>query len=568
MDILDKFNSLIKLNWLTGPIFEKELRVASRRKRSYFLRVAFIFLLLIFIGYLWFFTMILPGGQSAAYIAGRMSIISRSVTCAVVWMLFITLPMLSTVMLSGSISQEVNKRTLDVLLTTPITSLQIVMGKVLSSFLQLVLLIGITLPLFSVIRVFGGVPWEHVVVFLCITLTTTCLFGAISLLYSIRNRHAYRVVVLTFATLFLIFAVVPWLVTLLAAGTNWTWLTSATALVSITNPFIALSMITESMMSSDPQGTAVYAWATHCVISTLIFVTLLLLSVWQLHKNLPNLSAGKTPGTWSIKRLFTRSTTNRHDMIQTRQKIEIKGDPIYWKEINRSEHGAILGPEARMFIVLTLVILIFIIALSSGWLLTKAFHATFVTVLAVFAFMRIAMLSARSISTEKQSRTLPILLTTPLEDAEIIRMKRNAILKKTSLYWYLIFGDVLLFTLLTVLHPFAIIGVSFAIVPSVLFLMGLGFYCGTKFKTTTGTIAATFAIPFALWFFCPCFASFSPLMMIVLSVSSDVTAGGMMFGAIMSAFAIVPAIIYAIAGMVMLNLAKTSMRKYVFNGAG
>ena len=568
MNILDKFNSLITLNWLTGPIFAKELRVASRRKRNYFLRMAFIFLLLIFIAYLWLFTMILPGGRSAGFVAGRMSIISRSVVCAVVWMLFVTLPLLATVMLSGSISQKVNKRTLDVLLTTPITPLQIVMGKAVSCFLQLLLLIGITLPLFSVIRVFGGVPWAHVVVFLWITLTTTCLFGAISLFYSVHCRNAFRVVVLTLVTGLFVFALVPGVLAWLAFYKDWSWVTAVAGFVSITNPFAALAIITESMMSSDPQGTAVFAWATHCAVITLTFMSILLLSVWRLHKNIPNMSAGKSPKGWSIKRLFGGKPLNNNDIILARKPVEITGDPIYWKEINRGEHGAMLGSKTRTAIVIGLVILIFVIALLNDWLVTKAFHAAFVTVIAVFAFLRIAILSAQSISTEKQSRTLPILLTTPLEDADILKKKRRAIFKKTSLYWYLIYGDIVLFTVLTVLHPIAIIGVSVAIVPAVLFLMGIGFYCGTRFKTTTGTMAATFAIPFVLWFFCPCFANFSPLMMIVMSITADFSAEMMMFGGIMMAMAIVPAILYAVAGIVLLTLAKSSMRKYVFNVAG
>ena len=117
--------------WLTGPIFDKELRVASRRKRYYWLRAAFIILLLILIYSAWSIETRLGSG-SAAYVSSRMSTISRGVVNVVVWLEFITLPLLAALMMSNAVSREINRRTLDVLLTTPITALQIAMGKLLS----------------------------------------------------------------------------------------------------------------------------------------------------------------------------------------------------------------------------------------------------------------------------------------------------------------------------------------------------------------------------------------------------------------------------------------------------
>ena len=172
--------------WLTGPIFDKELRVASRRKRYYLLRIAFILLLLVFIAWAWFVAMSFSGGGSAAYVSFRMSTVSRGVVCAVVWLEFITLPLLAALMMSNAISQEVNRRTLDVLLTTPITALQLAMGKLLSCLLQLAVLIGITLPLFAIIRVFGGVPWDYTLV--CLAVTVIVYLVAAYLCYRSSRR--------------------------------------------------------------------------------------------------------------------------------------------------------------------------------------------------------------------------------------------------------------------------------------------------------------------------------------------------------------------------------------------
>ena len=38
---------------LTGPLFDKELRVSSRRKRNYFLRFVYVGLLTVFVAIVW-----------------------------------------------------------------------------------------------------------------------------------------------------------------------------------------------------------------------------------------------------------------------------------------------------------------------------------------------------------------------------------------------------------------------------------------------------------------------------------------------------------------------------------
>jgi hypothetical protein len=91
MDVLDTTANLMLPAWLTGPIFDKELRVASRRKRYYWLRAAFIVLLLFLISAAWSMETSFGSG-SAAYVSVRMATVSRGVVNAVVWLEFITPP--------------------------------------------------------------------------------------------------------------------------------------------------------------------------------------------------------------------------------------------------------------------------------------------------------------------------------------------------------------------------------------------------------------------------------------------------------------------------------------------
>lgn len=67
---------------------------------------------------------------------------------------------------AGAISGERERRTLAVLLTTPLSPIAILLGKILSSSALLILLLAVSLPLYSLVFLFGGaVPQEVVAVF-------------------------------------------------------------------------------------------------------------------------------------------------------------------------------------------------------------------------------------------------------------------------------------------------------------------------------------------------------------------------------------------------------------------
>ena len=551
-----------------GPIIERELRACSRRKRYYLLRMVFIASLLLFITWTWLMSTVFTGTSgSAAFRAMRMSIVSRSVVGVIAWMVFIAMPLLATVMLSNAISREIKKRTLEILLSTPVTSLQIVMGKIVGSLLQILLLTMITLPLLAIVRVFGGVPWDYVMVSLCITLTTTCLFAAMSLYYSIRNRQSHKVIGQVLLTALLVFAMLPSLISTLNSYQSWQWLPHAVRLVETLNPFAAMAKITTSIMTSDPQGVSVFPWGRHCLIIVCLFLLILLLSTFRLRRTMLNLAAGRIPARFRIKQFFKRLRTKNKSADEA-CLLTVKGHPIIWKELRINESQRLVPGPLLQITWIGLIGTIYLCAVFFKVVTEPVFHAVFVTGLALIAFIRTATLSAMSISKEKQSRTWSILLTTPIEDADILKMKAKAILRQTSLFWMVIFADVLVFSVLIVLNPISILGVLIAAVPTVLFLIGIGLYFGMRLKSTTTAMAVTFSVPLLLWVICPCTLNFSPLALIAMSVGIGLQDESWIFTLSMTGFSLIPAIVYGVAGLVFFSLAKSSMRKYIFNVSG
>ena len=69
--ILNSLRPLLSLSWLIGPIFDKELRVSSRRRRNYVLRFIYLVFLTSVLGMVW--SQVMGYRGSALFLMSRMS---------------------------------------------------------------------------------------------------------------------------------------------------------------------------------------------------------------------------------------------------------------------------------------------------------------------------------------------------------------------------------------------------------------------------------------------------------------------------------------------------------------
>jgi len=73
--LISSFSRFINLSWLTGPIFDKELRVSSRRRRNYVLRSAYLLVLVVLVAAAWSIALLKGSGKSVAWQVSRLSLI-------------------------------------------------------------------------------------------------------------------------------------------------------------------------------------------------------------------------------------------------------------------------------------------------------------------------------------------------------------------------------------------------------------------------------------------------------------------------------------------------------------
>lgn len=162
----------------------KELRGRMRGRRAFIILTIYLLLLAGFA--LMVETLIERSyttgfGNSSALASAA---IGQGIFAAVLLLMTLQVVFLASSSTSGAISLEREKQTLELLITTPISSAAIVVGKLLSALVYVFLLIAASIPLMAVVFVYGGVAPEDVFNGYVVLLVTALGLGSFGLLCS------------------------------------------------------------------------------------------------------------------------------------------------------------------------------------------------------------------------------------------------------------------------------------------------------------------------------------------------------------------------------------------------
>ncbi|MHC4323043.1 MAG: ABC transporter permease subunit [Planctomycetota bacterium] len=508
---------ILSLSWLTGPIFDKELRVSSRRKRNYTLRMIYVILLSIFVAIVWL--SVVKSEGSSVYEKSRMALAGKTIVTTIVMFQFFATQVIAVIMLSTSISDEIYHRTLGLLMTTPISSFQIVMGKLFSKLLQLILLLAISLPLLAIVRIFGGVPWEYVLSSLCITLTAVIFAGTLSLFFSINNRRAYVVIIKTVVTLGVLYFFIPTITTVLLTprflyapifGNPVIVFPLLVAFLHL-NPLGAMSLNTAMMISpaaaamipAAPAGVSFFYWPLHCVLMLGASALLIAISVKVVRKVALRQAVGQIESVPNRTRAEKSKKLSRRSAKQQDFIRRVAGPPVLWRELRAP---MIQGAEGRNSII-GLAIAIIALLITYGTCrryLDEAFtQVGYAMMFTVIGSVFTIILSATSVTSEKETRSWPILLATSMDDWHILMGKAIGVFRRCLPIWLLMAGHIFLFVCIKYIHPIAILHIPIFLAGLVVFLTGAGLYFSAFLKRTTSAVIASFALALALWVVLP-----------------------------------------------------------------
>jgi len=527
---------------LTGPLSGKELRIASRRARSYMLRSGYILLLCVLVLSSWFSMAGVQKATTTAFGVSRAADMSAFLTSSIIRFQFAAAQLIAAMMLSLSMSDELRRGTLSTLMTTPIRSVHIVAGKLLGGLLQVGLLLAISLPVLAILRVQGGVQWSSVAAGFCITLTAAMFAAALSLFLSMRYHRPYEALSTAGVVYFVAFLVLP---AALTALTSIGVLSQSMSeiIIDLTNPFRALH---GAVPLGGTAASGSFLWSIHCV--ALSGVTLLLLGLCV--RRIRSAAAGGLPARIDTK---------------PRPLTRLYGSPLVWKDT-----GGRLLPWRRIDVAIGAVALVtcgLVVMVKSPRTGSYGFYLNYFTWgLWLLAVVRLAISVAGGITREKESGTWPLLLTTPLDSRQIVYAKAVAALRQNAI---LLLSAVavqccLLLSIVGWLNIFYMGLVIASMAITIFLIVSAGLYFGVRLRTTTVAAAATLGLYVCLNFVVG--RLLSAVLFRLLWNPIARAGGGPSIRMALLSFA--PAsgllILETVLGMLLLRRARRNVRQYVF----
>lgn len=405
-----------------NPILVRVVSGASRRVRHLWLRTIYLAALVAVV----FFSLLtsLPGqAASLTDLAKNASVTFKyASTVQLLLMCF-----LAPVFTASAITQERDAKTFNILLSTPLSSAQIVLGSLMSRLYFVIMLLLSGLPVFLITMVYGGVTARQVLESFALCAATAFITGALAIFVAMVGVGTRR----TIFSFYLVIALYLLAGYLLAQWPK-TWVDAAPANImgqqmswlAPLHPFLALEVALNEFRApaegllTGRGALARYALAhpsgvyvTWTLLTSLILVGSSIFFVRRGGK------VGEASWLGNLTARFRRAAAD-----QTRNPRAVWANPVAWREATaRAASGALI----RWTIILAGLIAFAVVyfdylggtmpaAQAPMWL------AAITAIQVALAMLIAANTAATSMTKEKESKTIEILLTTPLTPKYIL----------------------------------------------------------------------------------------------------------------------------------------------------
>lgn len=415
------------LDWVlrlgpTNPIAARLVQTGSRRVRHLTIRSAFLGVLMVVL----LFGLIGETGtlrEMAQRGAAAFTIISFGQVLLIC--------LLTPVFMAGAISQEANVETWDIMLTSPLNALQMVLGNLFGRLFFIIALLVSTLPVFAVTQYFGGVPGESIFAAFAVSGCSALVVAAIAITLSVTRTAGRRAVFIFYISvvlyLFVTWALDGLLRSPVAVGAT----AETTTVLTPLNPFLALEALLLSK-SYVAVAAADSTWigrlwmgsplATFCWLSILVSVLLVGLSTFRVR------SIGSRPSlAIRLNRLFRRSDSG------ARAPRRVGNNPIaWWEHDGRGRTALAVAGRWSFFAVGIAAAVVLIVLYVRQVISAQTLRVAFLALLAgetVVITLTALNLSATAVSREREDGTLDLILTTPIQPGPYIAGKLRGLIQ-------------------------------------------------------------------------------------------------------------------------------------------
>ena len=398
---------------------------------------------------------------------------------------------------AGTIAQERERRTMEYLYTTPLSNLEIIIGKLGGRVLQILYFILSGVPVLALAMLLGGIAPRSIVSLTIITLSTVLFVTMVSMAVSAWTAKARDAVVRAYLVFFCLW-VLPLAGPMLSSfNLGYAWMWPLVEQVIIANPVVTFTLILEGQRPW--WGVATEPW-------------LLLLALVR-NQMLVGGAALRAGDTFHAPHPSAANRANRPASAAGESSsfaAQIGDNPMYWKEMYAEPGSSRLG-----LLGYGLMALIFVVVCGITYLYVPRLHEVparllpyspqygesfceyaigMGTFLGCCGLLLLTARAAGSITAEKERDCWVSLIGTPLEEREIVTAKILGSL--WSLRVLVPFLAVVWLPALT-LRPDISIGIAFSLLDLGIlaaFTATLGVYCSLSSKSTLRAMAAALGI--------------------------------------------------------------------------
>lgn len=489
---------------LPGPVFHVELLTLARRGRYYALRFLYGAVLLLIV---WSNDPGFTGGYGVSS-TGEMSIQAMARLGEQLFSVFaitqsVVVLLIVPPLVAGVIADERSRKTLDYLLSSQLSSVEIVLGKLAARLLHIGVFLALGLPVLVMLSLFGGVDPNVVLLLFAATASTTFFLAAAAVLVSTLARRP-RDAVLTVYLLELAWLFLPTLAEAVfpTLGGPWQWGYEAVrplvGWVGATSPFHLLIYGLGRFMGPTVLDPFLTMIGLQVVLGG-VFVAVAVL--WLRPGFRREGSGGRLAGLKRLRlprRLLPRPACGN--------------DPMLWKELHVVRAGALTR-------VVGFLVLLAVCALTGAFMTDLAekawqelavqgygsggtnlarenlngFLRFIMTLTASFTLVWVASAAAGSISGERESDTWISLLSTPLTPAEVVRAKLAGALWSARLLILIWLGLLALGLLLGAVHPFGAVAAGAITAVDVVSGALMGLHFSLRARNSGRALTATIA---------------------------------------------------------------------------
>ncbi|MCA9039113.1 MAG: ABC transporter permease subunit [Planctomycetaceae bacterium] len=429
--MIDKLRNRFSL-----PLLARDLTQQAGRRSMYILRTI---LIIGMIAWVWLATNSVNnlGGRTASSLQSLGS--GRWLFQDLVGTLFIGIYILVPILSCGSIAQEKENDSLQLLLLTRLGPWAILLEKYLSRVLPMLLYLFCALPIFAYLYSLGGITEQQIFASFYLLVLAILQLNAICLFCSAASGKTINALVLSLFVMLFFYVAPAFLLslieTLFSGLLSWRWTNFLNTVSWFTIPPVLNSLADENYLAQytplpfaqTPSLQLVLA-STPIWISIVIFLVLarviLLRKAINKSRNWLYVFFEKLDGIFNE---WNEDMGGGIVLIKERNDLP-EYEPIAWKETRKSAIGT-ARYLFRMLVVLELPILLLCLVLISEGSRNSTIFYFFSILMICIAMLILVNKSTGLITQERMQQTLDVVLTTPVNGRDIILQKSRGVRK-------------------------------------------------------------------------------------------------------------------------------------------